>query len=283
MNANFMTYMKSRQFSSNTMENYIRHINQFMNYIGKDETDITPFDIMNWIGEIGQVNTASSVHTKLESVKSYFEFLYNFGFINSNPAEKIESPKFYNKPKNYMNLNMIQDMVKACKSNRDKAIILTLAFTGMRVSELTALTIDNYMAMKQRGDNQILIVGKGAKKRYIVFNNQVQASIDYYIKTWTAPRNCDKLFLSMWGNEIARNNLNMTLKSIAKEAGIPFWEEISPHALRSACASIYSEAGMPVANIRDMLGHSNIKTTSLYVKSSLQNTTNIVMNMNISI
>ena len=71
MNVNFMTYMKSRQFSSNTMENYIRHINQFMNYIGKDETDITPFDIMNWMGEIGQVNTASSVHTKLESVKSY--------------------------------------------------------------------------------------------------------------------------------------------------------------------------------------------------------------------
>ena len=137
--------------------------------------------------------------------------------------------------------------------------------------------------MKANGNNVIKIVGKGNKERFVPFNQETQIAIDNYIKS----RNMgivhsDKLFLSHHGNNIARNNLSLTLKGIAKRAGIPFWDEICNHAMRSACASIYGEAGVPVAQIRDLLGHSDLSTTSRYMKTSVENVSNTVMNMSLN-
>lgn len=283
INPNFITYLNSRQYSNNTIESYSKTIEDFLNFVNKPENEVNPFDVMNWMTEIGKTLSASSVCLKLSSIKTYFDFLATFGLIEKDPTMKIKSPKKHNKPKHYMNVQMVHDMIDSCKNNRDKAIITTFALTGMRVSELTELTLQQYQDMKARGDNQILIIGKGNKERYIVFNAEVQMAIDNYLCTWLEPRNCDKLFLSFWGNEIARNNLNGTLKSVAKDAGIPFWKDVSNHALRSACASIYAESGMPVANIRDMLGHESIATTSRYIKASQSVTSQAVLNMNIAI
>lgn len=283
MNPKFNSYMRARKYSEHTKEDYTRYINSFLNYVNKPDDEIDAFDIMDWMGDFGEGHSSATINLALSAIKAYFEFLEAFDFITKNPAAKIKGPKINNKPKHYMDSTMVHDMISACKNNRDKAIITTFTLTGMRVSELTGLTLKQYEDMKERGDNQILIIGKGNKERYITLNQSVQNAIDNYLYTWLEPRKCDKLFLSFWGNEIARNNLNGTLKSIAKAAGIPFWEDVSNHALRSACASIYSEKGMPVANIRDMLGHESIATTSRYIKSSQSVTSKAVLNMNIAI
>lgn len=280
INEKYFTYA-DYMYSDTTKESYVRYIKSFIGYVNKPENEITPFDIMEWLN-LKEESTATK-HLKLEAVKSYFKFLKKFKIVDEDPTAEVETPEVKNKPKHYMDRNMIQSMINACQNNRDKAIVMTYATTGMRVSELTSVTLNQYKSMRENGGNKIRITGKGNKDRYVEFNPQVCEAIDKYLRTWNNGRNCDKLFLSMYGNAIARNNLNTSLKSIAKRAGIPFWNEISNHALRSACASIYSEEGLPVANIRDMLGHSSIDVTNRYIKTGGMVTSEAVNHMTFNI
>ena len=279
INSNFVTYLNSRKCSENTIKAYVKNINSFFQFVNKPETEVNAFDIMKWMNSLSDKSSAT-ICLMLSSVKAYFDFLYTFEIIDKDPAAKIKSPHKTNKPKQYMDVQMIRNMIDCCNNNRDRAILYTYVTTGLRVSELTSLTLEQYQAMKENKSNMIKITGKGNKERYIPFNKETQCAIDEYIKTRnTNVVNSDKLFLSHYGNDIARNNLSLTLKGIAKKAGIPFWNEICNHAMRSACASIYSEAGVPVAEIRDLLGHTNVATTSRYVKTTVENVSNAVMNM----
>ena len=279
INPNFITYLKSRQRSENTIKAYIKNIGNFFEFVSKPDNEVTAFDVMNWMNSLSD-KSSSTVCQMLSSVKAYFDFLFTFELIEKDPAARIKPPHKTNKPKQYMNAKMVKDMITCCSCSRDRAILYTYASTGLRVSELIGLTLKQYQDMKANGNNVIRIVGKGNKERFVPFNQETQIAIDDYIKS----RNMgivhsDKLFLSHHGNNIARNNLSLTLKGIAKRAGIPFWNEICNHSLRSACASIYGEAGVPVVQIRDLLGHSDLSTTSRYMKTSVENVSHTVMNM----
>ena len=279
INPNFITYLKSRQRSENTIKVYTKNINAFFEFVKKPDTEVTAFDVMNWMESLNDKSSAT-VCQMLSSVKAYFDFLFTFEVIDKDPTARIKPPHKTNKPKQYMNAQMVKDMIACTNNSRDRAILYTYASTGLRVSELVGLTLQQYKDMKVNGGNVIKIVGKGNKERFVPFNQETQAAIDDYIKTRNMGTiHSDKLFLSHHGNDIARNNLSMTLKGIAKKAGVPFWNEICNHSLRSACASIYGEAGVPVADIRDLLGHSDLAVTSRYIKTSVENVSNAVMNM----
>lgn len=279
INPNFITYLKSRQRSENTIKAYVKNINVFFGFVNKPDNEVTAFDVMNWMNSLSD-KSSSTVCQMLSSVKAYFDFLFTFELIDKDPTTRIKPPHKTNKPKQYMNAEMVKDMIACCSCSRDRAILYTYASTGLRVSELVGLTLKQYQDMKANGNNVIKITGKGNKERFVPFNQETQAAIDDYIKTRSMGTvHSDKLFLSHYGNDIARNNLSMTLKGIAKKAGIPFWNEICNHAMRSACASIYGEAGVPVADIRDLLGHSDLAVTSRYIKTSVENVSNAVMNM----
>lgn len=279
INPNFITYLKSRQRSENTIKAYVKNINSFFEFVNKPDNEVVAFDVMNWMNSLSDKSSAT-VCQMLSSVKAYFDFLFTFELIDKDPTARIKPPHKTNKPKQYMNAQMVKDMIACCNNSRDRAILYTYASTGLRVSELVGLTLKQYQDMKVNGNNVIKITGKGNKERFVPFNQETQAAIDDYIKTRNMGTvHSDKLFLSHYGNDIARNNLSMTLKGIAKKAGIPFWNEICNHSLRSACASIYGEAGVPVANIRDLLGHSDLAVTSRYIKTSVENVSNAVMNM----
>ena len=282
MNANYITYLQSQSRSPLTIENYTKYINMALEYIGKPENEITYMDLVDWKNTFTNLKP-NSQNIRISAVKSYFGFLKKAGIITSNPADELEKQKVRDcdvKQKPYIEAHYLRDMVNNARTIRDKAIILLFATTGLRVSELVGLTLKQYQDMKANGNNVIKITGKGNKERLVPFNQETQAAIDDYIKTRNMGTvHSDKLFLSHYGNDIARNNLSMTLKDIAKKAGIPFWNEICNHAMRSACASIYGEAGVPVANIRDLLGHSDLAVTSRYIKTSVEQVSSAVMNM----
>ena len=281
INSNFITYLKSRQRSENTIKAYVKNINNFFEFVNKPDNEVTAFDVMNWMNSLSGKSSAT-VCQMLSSVKAYFDFLFTFELIDKDPTARIKPPHKTNKPKQYMNAKMVKDMITCCSCSRDRAILYTYVTTGLRVSELIGLTLKQYQDMKANGNNVIKITGKGNKERFVPFNQETQAAIDDYIKARNMGSvHSDKLFLSHYGNDIARNNLSMTLKSIAKKAGIPFWNEICNHSLRSACASIYGEAGVPIAQIRDLLGHSDISTTGLYMKTNVEQVSNAVMSMSL--
>ena len=265
INKNFKDYMRIEHFSPNSVETYTRNINQCLDYIGKPETEINAIDIMDWKESLDGYSSAT-IAQHISSVKSYFDFLTDYDIIAKNPTTKLKAPNIVNKEKHHMTIDQIRDMIKACRSSRDRAIVILAASSGMRVSEFTGLTVSQYKNMRANNSHKIRIVGKGNKAGDVIINEESCRAIDDYLKTRDdCGTGCDKLFLSAQGNQIARNHLNETLKSTARRAGISWWKDMSNHQLRSACATINSDRNVPVAQIRDIMRHSSITTTNRYI------------------
>ena len=278
MNTNFILYANA-VFSENTVNSYFSHIDKFLNFVGKPEEKIEDADVLLWLEELSNQGLANSSKKQcLDSVKTYFRYLTKKGFIKVNPTVDVEVLNVTNKEKHYMTKEMIQDMMLHAKSYRDKAIILLYVTSGMRVSELTGLTIQQYQDMKNNGDCKIDIVGKRDKHRFVYINKQAQEAIDKYLIERKNAK-CDALFITTQGNAIARNNLNNTLKSIAKAAGIPFWNDMCNHQLRAASATIYYENGMHINELQSFMGHTNVTTTLRYTKVNNAKISNQVMEM----
>lgn len=284
MNENFVTYLKSEEKSEATIRVYVRNVGYFLDYVDKNDVDVTTMDVISWKESlISKGNSSATVHQYLASIKTYYDFLETIGLVEKNPVAKIKPVKVKNKEKHYMNQSMVQAMLDKTTNDRDYAIVLTFVTTGIRVGELINITLGQYEEMKSNGVNYIKTIGKGNKEHKVFFNAHMIEAIDKYIRTFRNTRrviSTDKLFVSHWGGQIFSNRLSETLKTIARNAGIPFWEDICNHALRSACASILSDNGAPVATIRDVLNHASIVTTNRYIKTAENSVEDAIMAMN---
>lgn len=274
MNQSYINYLKASKKSPQTIELYTNYINRFLNWIDKDETEVTFTDIVDYQANLE--TSPATICTHLASLKSYYGFLKKAGIVAVNPAEEVEKPKVNSKPKHYMDKDMITAMVANARTSRDKAIILFYATTGVRVSELINITLEDYYNSCET--HEITILGKGNKKRVVYVNAQVREAIEAYLKD-RAKYDCPYLFMGFQGRQMRKESLSRTLKCVARNAGIPFWEDISNHAMRSAFATIASENGVPVDTIKEAMGHANLKTTSIYIKNTQKNINNAMANM----
>ena len=272
MNPNYITYLKAHNCSEKTIGNYLHYVQQALDYIGKHEANITYMDLMAWSLTFKDL-AVNSRNIRTAAVRNYFTFLTDIGAIHTNPAEKFKREKVRDgdtKQKPYIEAQWLRDMVNACGTLRDKAIVLLYATTGLRVSELTGITIDDYNNLDGENNRELTIVGKGNKKRKVYIVDEVKEAIDRYLAS-KPERHCDYLFVSMRGNKIATNNLNGTIKKIARDAGLPCWEQMSNHVLRSAYATTKNEQGVPLTTIQKAMGHSKIETTMIYIKNTQHN------------
>ena len=277
MNANYITYLQSQSRSPLTIENYTKYINMTLDYIGKPETEITYMDLVAWKNTFTNLKP-NSQNIRISAMKNYFAFLKKSGVIDINPAENLEKQKIRDcdvKQKPYIEPHYLRDMVNHARTIRDKAIILLFATTGLRVGELTAITVEQYQNMGGYDGRELKIIGKGHKTRYVYINDEVKAVIDTYLQT-RPQSDYDNLFLSFQGGPIHSNNLSQTLKAVAKNAGYPMWQDICNHALRSAFATTKAEQGTPLTTIQASMGHARLETTLIYIKRN-QNAINNAM------
>lgn len=265
MNSRYVSYLKAKKSSEGTIEQYTKTVKEFLEYINKPENDIVEIDVLDWQGSIAHLASAT-ICQKYAAVKSYFKFLKGYGFIEHNPTLEMERPKVNSKPKHYMSAEMVSAMVNNCLHIRDKAVILTMASTGMRISELTSITVKQWEDMLTRKTNYITIVGKGAKKRNVYFNQQTINAVNEYL--YNRYTKSQWLFASNEGNQIARNNMSNMLKATARRAGIEFADDMCNHQMRSAFCTIAAENGVNIGVIRDMMGHAQLSTTSKYLKTT---------------
>ena len=280
MNANYITYLQSKSSSPLTIANYTKYINMALDYIGKPESEITYMDLVSWKNTFTNLKP-NSQNVRISAVKNYFAFLKKAGIIDSNPAEELEKQKIREcdvKQKPYIEAHYLRDMVNNARTMRDKAIILLFATTGLRVSELTGVTLEQYRNMNGKDNRELTIVGKGNKTRKVYINDETKLAIDSYLLT--RPKvDCPNLFLSFQNGPIHSNNLSQTLKSVAKRAGYPMWQDICNHALRSAFATTKAEQGTPLTTIQAAMGHSKLETTLIYIKRNQNNINNAMANM----
>lgn len=276
MNSNYINYLQGRKYSHATITTYVTHINGFFNWCGLNEQDVRKEDVMDYMATLNNLSN-NGINLRLSAIKNYYGFLMDYGMVASNPAANIKNLNPKPKVKPYISSKDAQAMIANTRTVRDKAILMVMLTNGLRISELINLQQADYDDMKLRGDNKIVIKAKGSKERIVYFSQPMCKVIDQYVEYKKRHANhCDNLFQSFDGNPIQRNNFSNTLKTIAKNAGLPYWNQISNHTMRAACASIYNEKGFSVPYIQDLLGHENINTTRRYIKTNQNNIQNMV-------
>lgn len=262
----YINHMRGNKKSEGTIHEYVRNLTDVFTTIGKNEEAIVYEDIENYKLSVASLSS-STINTRISALKSYYKFLMQRRYIEVNPVEYVECPKVKNKEKIPLTGEQVRAMIAKTSNVRMEAFIMTLATTGMRIAELASVTIDDY---NNRVGNTIIITGKGDKERRVTFPDEAIACIDKYI--WTersvhaAKTGTNLLFVSNQGTALAAGNMGEQLKKIAKEAGIPQWDKVCNHLMRTTCATLALRNGVELPTIQKMLGHSNINTTIRYAK-----------------
>ena len=275
----YINHMRGNKKSEGTIHEYVRNLTDVFTTIGKDEEAIAYEDIENYKLSIASLSS-STINTRISALKSYYKFLMQRRYVEVNPVEYVECPKVKNKEKIPLTGEQVRAMIAKTSNVRMEAFIMALATTGMRIAELASVTIDDY---NNRVGNTIIITGKGDKERRVTFPDEAIACIDKYI--WSersihaAKTGTNLLFVSNQGTALAAGNMGAQLKKIAKEAGIPQWDKVCNHLLRTTCATLALRNGVELPTIQKMLGHSDISTTTRYAKIADETVANAMATM----
>lgn len=260
--------------SSNTIAAYKNDLQQLADFIGSNGSgweSLGRSSIQDFILDLKQRGyTETSVARKVAAVRSFFAFLAAEGTVPTNPTEGLSSPRVGKTLPKAITPNEVDELLEqptlraTPEAKRDRAMLEILYATGMRVTELVSLDVEN-LNLDPRSP-YVRCLGKGAKERTIPIHDQAtEALIDYLEDARpTLVRNRDEsaLFLNRRGERLTRQGFWLILKGYAKSANLS--SDITPHTLRHSFATHMLRGGMPLRNVQEMLGHANISTTQVY-------------------
>lgn len=210
-------------------------------------------------------DTVTTVARKLTSIKNFHSFLEKEGITSKNVSVGIKRPKLRKTVVRSLSVSDV-DKLLDIKLNtpfdyRNKAMLELIYGTGLRVSELVNLTLNNI----DFTNCIIRIVGKGNKERIIPLGEYSMHYLNLYMERRNSllKKNiCDALFLNNHGKKITRQGFFKILKGLLKEKGLD--PDVSPHTLRHSFATHLLNSGADLRSIQEMLGHSDISTTRIY-------------------
>lgn len=271
----FIEYLEfEKGLSLNTRAAYRRDLSKFMAFVrekmanNKGPEEITKQDIVAFLA--WQVNSGaehSTIARSLSSIKTFYKYLVLDELVAANPAGDLETPKIRRKLPRVLSVDEVDRLMEAPKVTlplgiRDRAMLELMYGTGVRVSELLSLQLDdiNFTAGFLR------CLGKGRKERIIPVN---QTASDWVQRYLARSRNLlskssqeRALFLNARGKRMSRQGFFKILNAYAKAAEID--KEVTPHTLRHSFATHLLENGADLRAVQEMLGHSDISTTQIY-------------------
>lgn len=290
--ASYFDYCKyQKKLDSKTIKAYNIDITQFFLYLDDTNSNIIiRSTIENYIEYLSKQFKVASIKRKFASIKTYFSYLEYMEFINKNPFDKIKLrlqeestlPKTFHLDtlekllsESYKNSNdfSLSDYQKFV-SSRNTAILELLFSTGIRVSELCNLTINNIDLYNQ----QILINGKGSKERILYLSSdEVITSLTKYLNSRNIINtNCNNFFINKNKKRLSEQSVRTIISNISKNAGLS--THITPHMFRHTLATTLLDRGVDCRYIQSILGHSSIKTTERYTHVSLKMQKNVLLN-----
>ena len=273
----FLSYLSvERGLSDNTLISYKRDLVRFFEYLKSmhiasiqkvSRQRISAF----MFSEKERGLSANSVSRELACLKSFFKFLVKESKVKEDITSVIESPKLWKKLPATLNLNEVETLLKAPNvrdllGSRDKACLELMYATGMRVSELINLKMNDL----NMDVGFAKCFGKGGKERIVPFGKKAKEGIARYLDKSRAQflkkKISNFLFLTRLGRPMSRQTFWKTVKKYAHETGIK--KEITPHSLRHSFATHILERGADLRIVQEMLGHADISTTQIYTHVS---------------
>lgn len=270
----FIKYLSEiKKSSKNTILSYQRDLHKFFAYLEdarvKDITKVNHTSLNSYILLMEKENfAASTVSRNIATLKAFFNYLFKQGVIMEDPAERLKAPRIEKKLPGILTVEevtllMNQPSGMSNKEIRDKAMLELLYATGIRVSELISLTIDDLNMT-----SGYIRVNEGNRERIIPFGSAAKQSLKNYLKNarngMVASDDEKILFTNCSGQPMSRQGFWKVLKQYAKRAGIE--EDITPHTLRHSFAAHLVENGADLHSVQEMLGHSDVSTTQIYAR-----------------
>ncbi|MBU4311562.1 MAG: site-specific tyrosine recombinase XerD [Candidatus Omnitrophica bacterium] len=273
----FLGYLSvERGLSKNTLISYRQDLARFFEYLKSRRIAsierVTRQMISSFMmTEKDRGLSANSVSRELACLKSFFKFLVREHKVKEDVTSVIESPKLWKKLPSTLNLEEVVSIlnapnVKDLMGMRDRATLELMYATGMRVSELINLKMDDV----NMDVGFVKCLGKGSKERIVPFGKKAKESIARYLdkgrKNFLKQKVSNFLFLTRLGRPMSRQTFWKIIKKYAREARIK--KDITPHSLRHSFATHILERGADLRIVQELLGHSDISTTQIYTHVS---------------
>lgn len=263
----FIDYLRfEKKYSENTINSYTNDLKKINNLLNKNFLSLTKQDIQKYIQTLAQDESTSSISRNISTLKSFYKFLEIYKYTNNNPINSITTPKT---PKTLPKVLSEEEVDKLLDINlktdfdyRNKAMLELMYSSGLRVSELINLTVNDI----DLTNASVRIFGKGSKERIVPIDDYALEALNNYIlyhrTVLFKHGENNTLFLNNHGNKMTRQGFFKILQKIAKEKGIK--TELSPHTLRHSFATHLLKHGADLRSIQELLGHSDISTTQIY-------------------
>jgi len=272
----FLTHIATEKgYSDNTLAAYKNDLSQLASYLVALSPPVAGWEqvtrntLVNYILDLkGREYTPTTVARKVAAIKSFFKFLMDEGVVQANPTEDLESPKVRKLLPKILSRGQVERLLEqpakrsGVKALRDKALLELLDATGMRVSEIVSLRVDDVNLETAT----VRVRGKGGRERILPIHQRAVEALRAYLaegrKAFHKEPEEQALFLNPRGTQLTRQGLWLIIKKYVQEAGIK--AEVTPHTLRHSFATQLLEGGATLRDVQELLGHSNISTTQVY-------------------
>ncbi len=269
----FFNFLENdKKLSENTLQSYKRDLKQFRKYLEENEIHynrVKEEDIKNYISELHENGKkASSISRCIASIRSFYQFVLKNKKIKVDPTANIQSPKIEKRVPSVLTAKEVELLLEQpkdidLKGIRDKAMLEFAYATGMRVTEIISLNVEDvnleegYVVCKNGNKQRNIPLGTMSLK---ALKEYIEEARDILIKTASEPA----LFVNINGTRLTRQGFWKIIKFYKEQAHIT--KDITPHVLRHSFATHLLQNGADLKAIQTMLGHSDISSTQVYMQ-----------------
>ena len=270
----FLSYLVlEKKYSPNTVSSYGADLHRFSDYMKtkgvEDPVKVDRAAALEYLAVLKQTHDPQSVARCLSSLKTFFKYMSIENGLKENPVSDIETPKLKRSLPDFLSEQEMKALLEGIdagegEGQRDRAALELLYASGLRISELIGLRLQNYDP-----DGQYLrVTGKGSKERVIPVGNIAAEFLERYIENGRkkilekSKSTDDGIFLNQRGKKLSRVWMWKIIHGRVIQAGIK--KAVTPHTFRHSFATHLLAHGADLRAVQEMLGHSSISTTQIY-------------------
>ena len=259
-----LKYVKN--YSENTIMSYQSDLSKFQEFLNRENLEkVDNEDIRAYIKNLSELKE-KTLARKLSTLRMFYDFLVKKNYIALSPMDGVEGPKIGKYLPDVLTVSEVDKLLeiepKDSFTFRNRCILEVLYSTGLRISELVGLKLENIILE----ESLVKVMGKGSKERLVPLNDVTTEYLEKYIKeirpTMMKGVATDMVFLNNHGKGITRQAVFKIIKKRAEDIGLK--KSISPHTLRHSFATHLLQNGADIRFIQELLGHAELGTTEIY-------------------
>ena len=262
----FLRYLDiERNASPHTLLNYRLDLLQCRAFLQQPWESVNHLAIRRYLAHLKQASLAKrTVARRLASLRSFFRFLCRDGLLKDNPAVAVSTPKLERRLPNFLTEPEVSKLLETPPDTgawplRDRAILETLYSTGIRVSELVGISMDELDMI----GGSIRVMGKGKRERLAPIGDRALQAIQAYLRQRPPAMAASRaLFVNQRGGRLSARSVQRLLGKWIKQASIA--QHVSPHTLRHSFATHLLNRGADLRSVQELLGHLHLSTTQIY-------------------